>query len=183
MRSGSNYSTWWDGGLRTTAYFHNMIGILTEIIGGPNPLQIPLVPDKQLPQGDWPLPVVPQIWHYRQSVDYDVQLNRAILDYASRNRETLLFNIWQMGENSIKRGSEDHWTITPKRIEALRAAMPAGRGGRGGGAPAGGDAAPSGDVAPGGGGSSAQAAPPDLYDKILHDPALKDPRGYIIPAD
>jgi hypothetical protein len=183
MRSGSNYSTWWDGGLRTTAYFHNMIGILTEIIGGPNPQQIPLVPDKQLPQGDWPLPIVPQVWHYRQSVDYDVQLNRAILDYASRNRETLLFNIWQMGKNSIKRGSQDNWTITPKRIEALRAAMPAGRGGRGGGAPAGGDAAPSGDVAPGGGGSSAQAAPTDLYDKILHDPALKDPRGYIIPAD
>ncbi len=179
MRSGSSYSTWWDGGLRTTAYFHNMIGILTEIIGGPNPLQIPLVPDKQLPQGDWPLPVVPQIWHYRQSIDYDVQLNRAILDYASRNRETLLFNIWQMGENSIKRGSQDNWTITPKRIEALRAAMPAGRGGRGGG----GDAVASGDVAPGGGGSSAQAAPTDLYDKILHDPALKDPRGYIIPAD
>jgi hypothetical protein len=180
MRSGSNYSTWWDGGLRTTAYFHNEIGILTEIIGGPNPMQIPLVPDKQLPQGDWPLPVVPQVWHYRQSVDYDVQLNRAILDYASRNRETLLFNIWQMGENSIKRGSQDNWTITPKRIDALRAAMPAGRGGRGGG---GGDAAPSGDVAPGGGGSAAQAAPADLYDKILHDPTLKDPRGYIIPAD
>jgi hypothetical protein len=185
MRSGSNYSTWWDGGLRTTAYFHNMIGILTEIIGGPNPQQIPLVPDKQLPQGDWPLPVVPQLWHYRQSIDYDVQLNRAILDYASRNRETLLFNIWQMGQNSIKRGNSDNWTITPKRIDALRAAMPAGRGGRGGFA--GGDAPPTGDAAPpaggGGGGRGGQAASNDLYDKILHDPALKDPRGYIIPAD
>jgi hypothetical protein len=186
MRSGSNYSTWWDGGLRTTAYFHNMIGILTEIIGGPNPQQIPLVPDKQLPQGDWPLPVVPQVWHYRQSVDYDVQLNRAILDYASRNRETLLFNIWQMGENSINRGNHDNWTITPKRIDALRAAMPAGRGGRGGGF-AGGDAPPTGDAAPpaagGGGGRGGQGASVELYDKILHDPALKDPRGYIIPAD
>jgi hypothetical protein len=184
MRSGSNYSTWWDGGLRTTAYFHNEIGILTEIIGAPNPMQIALVPDKQLPQGDWPLPIAPQIWHYRQSVDYDVQLNRAILDYASRNRETLLFNIWQMGENSIKRGSQDNWTITPKRIDALRAAMPAGRGGRSGGI-AGGDAPPGGDTAPsgGGGGRGAQVDSVGLYDKILHDPALKDPRGYIIPAD
>ena len=33
MRSGANYSTWWNGGLRTITYFHNMIGILTEIIG------------------------------------------------------------------------------------------------------------------------------------------------------
>ena len=32
MRSGSNYSTWWNGGLRTTVYFHNMIGLLTEAI-------------------------------------------------------------------------------------------------------------------------------------------------------
>jgi hypothetical protein len=183
MRSGSNYSTWWDGGLRTTVYFHNMIGILTEIIGGPTPSQIPLVADKQLPKGDWPLPIAPQPWHYRQSIDYDVELNRAILDYASRNRETLLFNIWRMGENSIQRGSEDHWTISPKRIEALRAASPApaGRGGRGGGAEvAGGDAPPGGG---GGGGFGAQAAPTDLYDKILHDPALKDSRGYIIPSD
>src|ERR1035441_1912016 len=29
----------------------------------------------------------------------------------------------------------------------------------------------------------AQAASTDLYDKILHDPAQKDPRGYVIPAD
>jgi hypothetical protein len=181
MRSGSNYSTWWDGGLRTTVYFHNMIGILTEIIGGPNPLRIPLVADKQLPQGDWPLPVVPQEWHYRQSIDYDCELNRAILDYASRNRETLLFNIWRMGMNSIQRGNEDHWTITPKRIEALKAEAAkeaAAGGGRGGG----GNIAGGGD-APGGGGSSAQAAPVDLYNSILHDPKMRDPRGYIISSD
>src|SRR5690606_16847166 len=29
MRSGAGYSTWWNGGLRTTVYFHNMIGLLT----------------------------------------------------------------------------------------------------------------------------------------------------------
>ena len=37
MRSGASYSTWWNGGLRTTAYFHNMIGLLTETIGNPTP--------------------------------------------------------------------------------------------------------------------------------------------------
>ena len=59
MRSGANYSTWWNGGLRTITYFHNMIGILTEIIGNPTPIDIPLVADKQLPQGDWPMPIAP----------------------------------------------------------------------------------------------------------------------------
>jgi len=125
MRSGSNYSSWWNGGLRTVAYFHNAIGILTEIIGGPTPVDIPLVADKQLPQGDWPLPIAPQKWHYRQSIDYDISQNRAILDYASRYRETLLFNIYRMGMNSIEKGSHDSWTVTPKRIEALRTAVAA----------------------------------------------------------
>ena len=36
MRRGANYSTWWNGGLRTTVYFHNMIGLLTESIGNPD---------------------------------------------------------------------------------------------------------------------------------------------------
>ena len=190
MRSGSNYSTWWNGGLRTTAYFHNIIGILTEIIGDPTPIQIQLAPDKQLPQGDWPLPIKPQTWHYGQSIAYEVQNNRAILDYASRNREVLLYNIYQMGRNSIQRGSQDNWTITPKRIEALREAAVAegaagggrgGRGGRGGGgvAAAGGDSAAV--MLPGGIGIP--VVPAELYEKVLHDPKMKDPRGFIISAD
>ena len=76
MRSGSSYSTWWNGGLRTVTYFHNMIGILTEIIGSPPPTRIPVIADKQLPQGDWPMPVAPQEWHYRQSIDYEMTQNQ-----------------------------------------------------------------------------------------------------------
>ena len=60
-----------------------------------------------------------------------MQTNRAILDMPSRYRETLLYNIWRMGMNSIERGSKDYWTITPKRIEALRAAAGEAAGGRG----------------------------------------------------
>jgi len=194
MRSGANYSTWWNGGLRTVTYFHNMIGILTEIIGNPTPMNIPLVPDKQLPQGDWPLPIAPQVWHYRQSIDYEICNNRAILDLASRYRETFLFDIWRMGMNSIEKGSKDYWTVTPKRIAALEAAATAeggatggrgGRGGRGGGMAAGGDAAAGGDLPAGmtPGGLGARTVSADLYDKVLHDPKLRDPRGYIIPSD
>jgi hypothetical protein len=191
MRSGSSYSTWWNGGLRTVTYFHNMIGILTEIIGNPTPMSIPLVADKQLPQGDWPLPIAPQEWHYRQSIEYEMSNNRAILDLASRYRETFLFNIWRMGTNSIERGNRDSWTVTPKRIAALEAAAAAagpqpggggrgGRGGRGGAAAAETPAVPSGDVP--GGGFGARTLPAELYKTVLHDPKMRDPRGYIIPA-
>ncbi len=196
MRSGSSYSTWWNGGLRTVTYFHNMIGILTEIIGSPTPMSIPLVAEKQLPKGDWPMPIAPQQWHYRQSIDYEMSNNRAILDYASRYRETVLFNIWRMGMNSIERGSKDSWTVTPKRIAALEAAaaapagaqgVAAGRGGRGGrggapaAAPAGGDALGGGDTPAAFGGRG--GLPVELYNTILRDPKNRDPRGYVLPAD
>jgi hypothetical protein len=171
MRSGSSYSTWWNGGLRTITYFHNMIGILTEIIGSPTPMNVALVAEKQLPKGDLPMPVPPQTWHYRQSIEYEMTNNRAILDYASKYRETLLFNFWRMGMNSIENGSRDHWTVTPKRIAALEAA--AGRGGRGeaatGDAPA---------AFPG-----ARTLDSSLYNSVLHDPKLRDPRGYILAAN
>ena len=46
MKSGSVYSTWWNGGLRTTAYYHNIVGLLTEMIGNPTPMKIPFVPSR-----------------------------------------------------------------------------------------------------------------------------------------
>ncbi len=190
MRSGANYSTWWNGGLRTITYFHNMIGILTEIIGQPTPTNIPLVAAKQLPQGDWPLPIAPQPWHYRQSIDYEICNNRAILDLASRYRETWLFNIWRMGMNSIEKGSRDYWTISPKRIAALEAAAAAqggtqGRGGRRGGQAAGGEVPSGGDLpaAFAAGGFGARTLPAELYNTVLHNPQVRDPRGYVIPSD
>ncbi len=160
MRSGASYSTWWNGGLRTTPYFHNMIGLLTETIGNPTPIEIPFIPRRQLPHGDLPLPVRPGAWHFKWSVDYSQTANRAVLDYASRNRDHLLFNIWRMGQNAIERGSRDHWTIRPSLVAAAADQLPT-RGGRGGPTPTG----------------SA-----DDFERLLRDPANRDARGYVIPA-
>jgi len=167
MRSGAPYSTWFNGGLRTTSYFHNQIGILTETIGNPTPMTIPFVPEMQLPRADVPNPITPgQVWHFKQSIEYSLTNNYAILDIASKRKEDFLFNMYKMGKNAIENGSRDHWTIHPKRLEAARAAIggpPAdtggGRGGRGGGAPI------------------------EVYTNVLHDPAARDPRGFILPSD
>jgi hypothetical protein len=117
MRSGASYSTWWNGGLRTTPYFKNMIGLLTETRGHPTPMEISFRPRKQISHGDLPLPVEPGIWRFRQSVEYSQTANWAVLDHASRNRDRLLFNIWRMATNSIDRGRADSWTVLPDRIE------------------------------------------------------------------
>ena len=159
QRSGATYSTWYNGGLRTVTYFHNMIGLLTETIGNPTPMEVPLVADRQLPNGDEPFPVPPQTWHFRQSIEYSMTANRAVLDLASKYREDFLYNLYRMGRNSIERGSHDSWTITPKRIGALQEAAAKGSTGEGG------------------------AVSSKLYASVLHDPALRDPRGYILPSD
>jgi hypothetical protein len=178
-RRGASYSTWWNGGLRTTVYFHNMIGLLTETIGNPTPISIPFLPNRQLPDSNLHFPIEPQAWHFRQSIDYSVTANYAVFDIASRNRENFLYNIYQMGKNSIERGSRDSWTPTPRRVIAAQAALaPAGgRGGRG--------AAPGGDEpdAPGGGRGGGRGAGPEEFKKLLRDPAQRDARGFVIPAD
>jgi hypothetical protein len=111
-------------------YFHNQIGLLTETIGSPTPVEIPYVRERQRPSADLPLPIPPQKWRFRQSIDYSLTANRAVLDVASRYRETLLFNIYRMGKNSIERGSRDTWTPYPHRPSPL-ASDPAARDPRG----------------------------------------------------
>ena len=78
-----------------------------------------------------------------------------------------------MGRRSIERGSKDTWKLTPKRIDALKAAGAAS-------AQAAGPQAMGGAAVVGRGG---QAVNGDLYAKVIEDPAFRDPRGYIISAD
>ena len=124
MRSGATYSTWWNGGLRTTVYFHNQIGLLTETIGSPTPIEIPFVRERQRPSADLPLPIAPQTWHFRQSIDYSITANRAVLDVASRYRETLLFNM-------LPHGHELHRARQPRLVDAVSASARDARGGSG----------------------------------------------------
>jgi hypothetical protein len=149
-----------------------MIGLLTETIGNPTPVTIPFIPSRHLPDSNLHFPIAPQSWHFRQSIDYSVTANYAVFDIASRNKENFLFNIYQMGKNSIERGNRDSWTPTPRRVIAAQAAVGSGRGrgGRGGGgADATGRGSGSGTV--------------EEFQTLLRDPAMRDPRGFILPSD
>jgi len=164
QREAASYQTWWNGGLRTTAYFHNQIGILTETIGSPTPISIPVVPDRLVADGNGTFPIMPQPWKFRQSIDYSITANRAILDYAARYRGQLLFNIYLMGKNAIERGSRDNWTIYPRRVAAMRA-----------------EAATESRDTP-----TTQFGARVLdpkYFEMLRKPGDRDPRGYVLPSD
>jgi len=187
-RAGSVYSTWYNGGLRTTTYFHNMVGLLTEIIGGPNPTEVPLVPQRLIPNGATTNPVTPQKWLFRQSIDYSVSLNYAVLDYAVRYRDELLYNIYRMGRNSIDRGQQDHWTLSPRRVDEIsrlaQESTPATTGRRADSSRRRPDSANARRTAPADLLSDrAGIIPTRFYDSVLKNPTLRDARGYILPSD
>ena len=158
MKSGSVYSTWWNGGLRTTAYYHNIVGLLTEMIGNPTPMKIPFVPSRLIPNSGTPFPIAPQKWYFRNSIDYSVSLNYAVLNYASRHKDELLMNIYTMGKNSINAGSKDYWTLSPNKVEMVNELMKADQNAQ-----------------------RADTIALQYYEKVYKNPKLRDARGYIIP--
>jgi hypothetical protein len=159
-----------------------MIGLLTETIGNPTPQVIPFIPDQQLPRADLPYPIAPQPWHFRQSIEYSLTANRAVLDIASRERENLLFNAWKMARNSIERGSRDSWTASPSDIDSVKQAIERSRTAATTSATTGSRAGSSGAVGDPvfqfGRGADAR-----FYNEVLHAPSKRDPRGYILPSD
>jgi hypothetical protein len=158
MKSGSVYSTWWNGGLRTTAYYHNIVGLLTEMIGNPTPMKIPFVPSRLIPNSGTPFPIAPQKWYFRNSIDYSVSLNYAVLNYASRHKDELLMNIYTMGKNSINAGSKDYWTLSPNKVEMINELMKTDQNAQ-----------------------RADTIALQYYEKVYQNPKLRDARGYIIP--
>ncbi len=160
MRDGANYQTWWNGGLRTAPYFHNQIGLLTEINGNPTPMEIPFAPNRLVPTGDSPFPIEPQPFSFRTAIDYSVTMNWAVFDIASRHREQFLMNAWRMARHAITAGSGDHWTMYPRYVEAAKAAI--GKDLRGG------------EEAVAAGGR-------ERFLALLHKPEQRDARAYVIP--
>jgi hypothetical protein len=159
-RSLAPYQNWYDGGVRSTACFHNQVAILSEITGSPTPTDIAFLPKTLVATNDNPFPIQPQKWHFRQAVEYLLTADRAFLDVASKHREAFLLNIFRMGRNSIDKGSRDNWTITSRKTAAVESAYAKDKGGP-----------------PGRGGY------PMKYYDALRDPASRDARGYVLPSD
>jgi hypothetical protein len=88
--------------------------------------------------------------------------------------------MYRMAKNAIDAASTDHWTIHPKRIEAAREAIEA----QAGGASRGGEnVGPRAALGGRGGGGRGAGAPVAIYNSVLHDPKMRDPRGFVVPSD
>ncbi len=121
--SGTNFSMWWNGGMRTAPYYHNMIGILTETAHAtPTPRYYD--PEKKPStvagiRSDGSEIFYPYPWeggesHFRDAVDYMLTASMAVLDIAADRREEFLRNIYLMGRDAIENENEAFAYIIPK---------------------------------------------------------------------
>ena len=119
------YSMWWNGGMRTVPYFHNMIGLLTEtshasasprrydpadrpeFVGNPRRGQAaPTNGTDVFYPYPWPGGESP----FSDPIRYTLTASMAVLDVAADLREKWLFDIWRMGRDAIE-GSEASWIV------------------------------------------------------------------------
>jgi hypothetical protein len=111
----STYSNWWNGGMRSTPCFHNIVGILTETASGRYATPVEIA-EKQLPQrlgsgenamepSTWnPSPWKGGTWRLRDQMDYMVTATMAVLKMAADYREDWLYNRYQMARDQIAAG-------------------------------------------------------------------------------
>jgi hypothetical protein len=126
--SDVGFSMWWNGGMRTVPYFHNMIGILTEtghdspsprmydpkvfpktIALRANPGAVGIVVEEEVSGVPDARVLYPYPWpggesHFSEPVNFMVTGSIAVLRAASDSRLKWLINIHRMGQDAIAAG-------------------------------------------------------------------------------
>ncbi len=117
-----SFDTWWNGGMRTAPYFHNMVGILTET-GHSSPSTIVYDPEKfpktfstgastSEPSTFYPRPFRGGEWRFRDSCEYMLSASMAVLDIGAKRRREWLYDIYQMGRDARAAGAGETWVIS-----------------------------------------------------------------------
>ncbi len=115
--TGAIYDNWWQGGFRTSAYRHNLVGLLTEaasaniaspifqrfseLRGGARGL------DAYAPRVNFPEPWPGGWWRLRDIIDYEEVAAMSLFTLAARYRDTLLGNQLALGQDAIRKGQEE----------------------------------------------------------------------------
>lgn len=126
--SDNSYTMFWNGGGRTTPYYHNQIGILTETAHAtPTPrfYEPDSLPDRignGIPTDGTDI-FYPDPWkggesHFRDAVEYMLTGSMAVLDLAAERKSQFLYNIYKMGSDEIEEGNSGDpfaYVIPPKQ--------------------------------------------------------------------
>ena len=116
--SDFQYSMWWNGGMRTAPYFHNMIGILTETAHATptpryydpeyKPETLGSRRSRTSTSGTdifYPYPWEGGESKFSDAVDYMITASMGILSIAADRKEKWLYNIYAMGRDAIEQSS------------------------------------------------------------------------------
>ena len=113
--SDNSYTMFWNGGGRTTPYYHNQIGILTETAHATptprfyEPDSMPKSIGSGIPTDGTDI-FYPDPWkggesHFRDAVEYMLTGSMAVLDLAAERKSQFLYNIYKMGSDEIEAGN------------------------------------------------------------------------------
>jgi hypothetical protein len=112
-----SYTGWWQGAFLMTAWWHNVVGLLTELASCR--IASPIFQDVSDFGGgrrgfpsyqkrmNFPNPWPGGWWRLRDIVEYDLIAAKSVLLTAARNRERLLFNRYLMGKRAIEAGKNE----------------------------------------------------------------------------
>ena len=126
------FDTWWNGGMRTAPYFHNMVGILTET-GHSSPMTVTYDPEKfpktfangestSEPSTYYPNPFRGGTWRFRDSCGYMMTGSMAVLEIGSDRKEEWLYDIYRMGRDSIEKGASETYVVPTEQWDPGTAA-------------------------------------------------------------
>lgn len=130
------YTSWWQGGFVMQAWWHNMVGLLTEVASahvatpveqerarageaprGPEPTfeqmrnrdpRRPLPPPRDTsPRNTYARPWLGGKWTLRDIVDYELTATFGLLEAVASNRLSLVRNVHQMNRKQIELGGKE----------------------------------------------------------------------------
>jgi hypothetical protein len=112
---------WWNGGMRSAPYYHNMVGILTETSHNSptptynDPADFPDTFDNgestKDPSVSYPDPYRGGEWHLSQSCEYVSSTSLAMLDLAAEKRTEWLYGMYRMASQAIAAGASETYVV------------------------------------------------------------------------
>lgn len=123
-----SFDMWWNGGMRSAPYYHNMVGILTET--GHNsptpavydPADFPDTFDNgestRIPSVSYPDPYRGGEWHMSQSCGYVSSTSFAMLDLAAEKRTEWLYGMYRMASSAVAAGADETYVVPLDQADA-----------------------------------------------------------------
>lgn len=133
---GERYTWWWQGSAKNGAWYHNIVGLLSEVASArlaspveqqrgelyrmareaagpeaapPGDPRRPLPPPTDTwPRTNYPQPWLGGTWRLRDIIDYELVATFALLEAAALHRAELLSNFHALNRKAIEKGEQGH---------------------------------------------------------------------------